>query len=192
MKKALTLLNTLTIGLAAVLWTGAGETSDPVLTDKELPADLVNACALTTAEGACDARTFSRHWMAKSSRGDLFIVTNERCAGDECQAWLVEKSGNGAATLLGFEPNFRVRGEKLGYPVIEAYAELSDVEGTYHRYEWNGISYAKAGSRQVYSVDGRECGTLAECRGAAREAISQQRVDRAVRIWENVHGVSWI
>lgn len=192
MKKALTLFNTLTIGLAAALWTGAGETSDPTLADGELPGDIINTCAVTTGETACDARGFNRRWVAKSSHGDLFIVTNERCAGDDCRAWLVEKSGTGAATLLGFEPNFRVRGEKFGYPVIEGYAELSDIEAAYTRYEWDGVSYAKAASRQVYSVDGRECGTLAECRGAAQEAITQQQVDRAVRIWENVHGVSWI
>jgi hypothetical protein len=41
-------------------------------------------------------------------------------------------------------------------------------------------------------VDGVECGTREECRRAASEAIAQKQVDRAVRIWENVGGVSWI
>lgn len=194
MKKVLTLLNTLIVGLIATLWTGAGESSDPVLADAEMPTEITNNCLLTAAEATavCDARMLSRRWVAKTSRGDLFIVTNEHCTGHECRAWLVEKSADHAAALLGFEPSFRLRGEKHGYPVIESYAELSAIESEYHRYEWNGASYAKAASRQVYNVDGRECGTGAECRDAAHEAITQQHVDRAVRIWENVHGVSWI
>jgi hypothetical protein len=41
-------------------------------------------------------------------------------------------------------------------------------------------------------VDGVECGTREECRRSASEAIAQKQVDRAVRIWENIGGVSWI
>ena len=194
MKKTLTLLNTLTIGLAAVLWTGAGESSDPMLADRELPADIANICALTAAGEmqACEPAAFSRRWVAKSARGDLFIVTNERCASNDCRAWLVEKTAVNAVTLLSFDAGFRLREDQGGYPVIESYTGLSDAEGAYSRYEWNGTAYARTVNRLVYNVDGVECGTGVECRGAAHEAITQQRVDRAVRIWENVHGVSWI
>ncbi len=47
MKQALTLLNTLIIGFAAVVWTDTGESSDPVLADREMPADIASTCVLT-------------------------------------------------------------------------------------------------------------------------------------------------
>lgn len=194
MKKALTLLNTLIIGCAAIVWTGTGESSDPVLADREMPADIASTCALTQAGeiGACDHASFDRRWVAKTIRGDLFIVTNERCTGSECRAWLVEKTEAAATTLLSFDATFRLREDKNGYPAIESYTGMSATEGAYSRYEWNGNAYARTASRLVYNVDGMECGTREECRHAANEAIAQKQVDRAVRIWENVGGVSWI
>lgn len=194
MKKTLTLLNTLIIGCIAIVWTGTGESSDPVLADREIPADIASTCVLTQAGGieACDRPAFSRRWVAKTVRGDLFIVTNERCTGSDCRAWLVEKTASAATTLLGFDAAFRLREDKDGYPVIESYTGMSATEGAYSRYEWNGNAYARTTSRLVYNVDGVECGTREECRRAASEAIAQQQVDRAVRIWENVGGVSWI
>ena len=194
MKKALTLLNTLIIGCAALVWTGTGESSDPVLVDREMPADIASTCALTQAGeiAACDQAAFSRRWVAKTLRGDLFIVTNERCTGSDCRAWLVEKTEAAATTLLSFDASFRLREDKDGYPAIESYTTMSTTEGAYSRYEWNGNAYARAASRLVYNVDGVECGTREECRHAANQAITQKQVDRAVRIWENVGGVSWI
>lgn len=194
MKKALTLLNTLIIGCAAVVWTGTGESSDPALADRELPADIAGSCALAPAgeTGACDPAAFEHRWVARTARGDLFIVTNERCTGGDCRAWLVEKTETAATTLLGFAAGFRLREDRNGYPAIESYAATSTTEGVYHRYEWNGQAYDRTASRLVYNVDGVECGTRAECRDAASEAIAQKQVDRAVRIWENVGGVSWI
>ncbi|MBI3569721.1 MAG: hypothetical protein HY082_01250 [Gammaproteobacteria bacterium] len=194
MKKALTLLNTLIIGFAAIVWTGTGESSDPVLADRETPADVASTCALSQAGeiGACDQPALSRRWVAKSVRGDLFIVTNERCTGSDCRAWLVEKTASAATTLLSFDAAFRLREDKGGYPVIESYTGMSATEGAYSRYEWNGNAYTRTASRLVYNVDGVECGTREECRRAANEAVMQKQVDRAVRIWENVGGVSWI
>jgi hypothetical protein len=69
---------------------------------------------------------------------------------------------------------------------------MSATEGAYNRYEWNGKAYDRTASRLVYNVDGVECGTREECRRSASEAIAQKQVDRAVRIWENIGGVSWI
>lgn len=194
MKQALTLLNTLIVGFAAMVWTDTGESSDPVLTDREMPADIASTCALTQAgdSGVCHESSFDRRWVAKTVRGDLFIVTNQRCTGSECRAWLVEKSAAAATTLLSFDAAFRLREDKGGYPAIESYAGMSATEGAYSRYEWNGKAYDRAASRLVYNVDGVECGTREECRHAASEAIAQKQVDRAVRIWENVGGVSWI
>ncbi|MEW6332018.1 MAG: hypothetical protein AB1560_11215 [Pseudomonadota bacterium] len=194
MKQALTLLNTLIIGFAAVVWTDIGESSDPVLADRELPAEIASNCVLTQAadSGICHASSFDRRWVAKTAQGDLFIVTNERCTGSECRAWLVEKSEAAAGVLLSFDATFRVREDKSGYPVIESYTSMSATEGAYSRYEWTGKAYDRTASRLVYNVDGVECGTREECRHAASEAIAQKQVDRAVRIWENVGGVSWI
>ena len=194
MKQALTLLNTLIIGFAAIVWTGTGESSDPVLADREMPADIASTCVLTQAgdSGVCHASSFDRRWVAKSVRGDLFIVTNERCTGSDCRAWLVEKTEAAATTLLSFDATFRLRGDKGGYPVIESYTGMSATEGAYGRYEWTGKAYDRTASRLVYNVDGVECGTREECHRAASEAIAQKQVDRAVRIWENVGGVSWI
>jgi hypothetical protein len=194
MKKALTLLNTLIIGFAASVWTGTGESSDPVLADREIPAEVASHClsTLTGLSDACEPSSFMRRWVAKTLRGDLFILTNERCQGRDCRAWLVEKSGTAVTTLLGFDTRFRLREDKDGYPVIESYTTLSTAEGAYSRYEWNGSAYARTASRLVYNVDGAECGTREECRHVANEAITQKQVDRAVRILERVGGVSWI
>lgn len=194
MKKALILLNTLIIGFAASVWTGTGESSDPVLASREIPADVVNACAenIIGESQACLQPDFSRRWIAKTAVGDLFVVTNDRCIGSACRAWLVEKTVSSVATLASFEATFRLREDKDGYPVIESYTGLSATEGAYNRYEWNGAAYARTASRLVYNVDGVECGTREECRRVANEAIAQKQVDRAVRIWENVGGVSWI
>ena len=189
MKKTLTLLNTLIIGFAAIAWTGTGESSDPVLADREIPADIASTCALTQA---CDQPAFSRRWVAKTLQGDLYIVINERCTGSDCRAWLVEKSASAATTLLSFDATFRLREDKAGYPVIESYTGMSATEGAYSRYEWIGNAYTRTASRLVYNVDGVECGTIEQCRLAASEAVTQKQVDRAVRIWENVGGVSWI
>ena len=76
--------------------------------------------------------------------------------------------------------------------MIESYTGMSATEGAYSRYEWTGNTYTRTASRLVYNVDGVECGTREECNDAAREALKQHQVDRAVKILENVNGVSWI
>jgi hypothetical protein len=194
MRKALTLFSTLIAGFAALAWTGAGETSYPVLTDREIPADIAARCVASDAAGleACHQPEFTRRWVGKTEHGDLFVVTNEWCTGSRCQAWLIQKAAGTVTTLLAFDRSFRLIGGMGSYPVIETYAELSSDQGAYSRFEWNGFAYARTSNRLVYSVDGKLCGTREECSVAAREALQHQRVDRAVKIWENVHGVSWI
>jgi hypothetical protein len=194
MGKALTLLSTLIAGIIAVAWTGAGETSDPMLAVGEIPAAVTNRCAVSpTGEGAtCHQPELSRRWVGKTDHGDLFLVTDDYCAGSGCRAWLVEKTTGIAAILLDFGRPFRLHQDTGHYPVIETYSEISATQGAYGRYEWNGAVYARTANRLVYRVDGRECGTREECDVVANEALKQQQVDRAVEIWENVHGVSWI
>ncbi|MBI3546023.1 MAG: hypothetical protein HY081_05440 [Gammaproteobacteria bacterium] len=190
MRKALTLLSTLITGLGAVMWTGAGQTSDPSLSQRDLPADIASSCI----NAACQQTQFSRRWVSKTERGDLLVVTDERCVGNACRAWLVEKTANtdSVITLLTFEKNFRLHPGASSYPAIETYAELSTSQGAYSRFEWNGAGYIRTTNRMVYRVDGAECGTSDECHSAASDALKQEHVDRAVKIWENVHGVSWI
>jgi len=194
MNKALILLSALIAGFAALIWTGTGETSDPVLADREIPADIASGCAVSvTGElEVCHQPEFTRRWVAKTGRGDLFMVTNELCQGSGCRAWLVEKAGGSAVTLLAFDRSFRLHEGAGGYPQIETYSEISSTQGAYSRFEWNGAAYTRTANRLVYKVDGTECGTREECNDAAREALKLQQVDRAVKILENVNGVSWI
>lgn len=194
MRKTLTLLSTLIVSFAAIVWTGAGETSDPDLAVREIPADIASGCAVSAVGEleACHQPEFNRRWVGKTARGDLFVVTNELCAGRGCRAWLVEKADGSAITLLAFDKTFRLRQTAVGYPVIETYSELSATQGAYSRFEWTGATYARTASRLVYQVDGLECGTREECSSAAGQALKQHQVDRAVKIWESVHGVSWI
>jgi hypothetical protein len=194
MRKTLTLLIALTAGFTAVVWTGAGETSDPELAVREIPADIASGCAVSAAGEleACHQPEFNRRWVGKTARGDLFVVTNDFCTDSGCRVWLVEKAGGSAVTLLAFDKTFRLHQSAGGYPVIETYSELSATQGAYSRFEWTGANYARTASRLVYQVDGMECGTREECSAAANEAMRRHQVDRAVKIWENVHGVSWI
>ena len=194
MNKALTLLSALIAGFAALIWTGNGETSDPALADREIPADIASRCAVSVAGEleVCHQPEFIRRWVAKTGRGDLFVVTNELCQGSGCRAWLVEKAGGSAVTLLAFDRSFRLQEGAGGYPLIETYSEISSSQGAYSRFEWNGAAYARTANRLVYQVDGSECGTREECNTVAREALKQHQVDRAVKILENVNGVSWI
>ena len=191
MRKALTILSTL---FAAIIWTGAGETSDPVLAVREIPADIAGRCAVSPVGelAACQQPEFSRRWVAKSDRGELFVVTNELCTASGCRAWLVEKAAGSVTTLLTFDKTFRLHEGTDKYPMIESYTELSSTQGAYSRFEWSGAAYTRTSNRLVYHVDGKECGTREECRTAASDALKQQQVDRAVKIWENVHGISWI
>ncbi len=194
MKKALTLLSTLIAGITAIVWTGAGETSDPVLLVREIPAAVTNSCAVSPTGGleACHQPEFTRRWVGKTDQGDLFLVINDLCAESGCRAWLVEKTTGPATILLAFDRTFRLHQEAGSYPVIDTYSEISATQGAYSRFEWNGAVYARTANRLVYRVDGSECGTSEQCSTAANEALKQQQVDRAVKIWENVHGVSWI
>jgi len=192
MRKALILLSTLITGIVALVWIGAGETYDPTLADRELPAEIADHCTAAAPLEACRPVEFNRRWVGRTARGDLFVVTSDRCTGNDCRAWLVEKADASINTLLTFEKTFRLHQSPGDYPAIETYSELSSSQAAYSRFEWNGRGYRRTANRLVYRVDGAECGTSNECRAAAAEALKQQQVDRAVKIWENVHGVSWI
>ncbi|MHB8535303.1 MAG: hypothetical protein ACYDBW_07655 [Sulfuricaulis sp.] len=194
MRKALTLFSTLIAAGAALVWTGTGETSDPMLAVREIPADIVTHCKASNTGGleACHQPEFTRRWVGMIGQGNLFVVTNDLCVDSGCRAWLVRKTAGSVTTLLAFDKTFRLHGGMGGYPVIETYTDLSSNQGAYSRFEWNGSSYTRTANRLVYRVDGEQCGTREQCDTTARDALRHQDVDRAVKIWENVHGVSWI
>ena len=196
--KTLKFLIALTFACVATVWTAAGETSDPMLGAHELPVDVVTATCTPLASAdnpaPCHELEYISHWIGKSVRGDLFLTTNASCADvNGCRHWIVEKTAMAAATsLLAFDGPFRLHRGVNRYPVVEIYTELSSAQGAYSTFEWSATGYARTASKMVYRIDGEECGTGEECRLKAHEAMQQQQVDRAVKIWENVYGVSWI
>ncbi|MEK7206515.1 MAG: hypothetical protein AAB134_01345 [Pseudomonadota bacterium] len=195
--KTRTTLIAMTFAAAAALWTAAGETSDPMLNSNELPTDIVtsacNPSVVTDATGTCQIQDYANRWIGKTAKGDLFVVMGATCAADDgCRAWLVEKSGMGISTLLAMNGKLHLRRGANAYPVVETHTEISALNNAYSRFEWNGVAYARTGNTLLYKVDGNECGTREECSNVARKALQHQNIDRAVKIWENVHGVSWI
>lgn len=180
------------LALLSLLWTAPGETSDPLLEARELPLNILDGCA--TQDTACrEGREFATRWVGRSPAGNLFVVWRTSCAGSaDCRAWVVEKTASGANTLLGLSGEYHLNREAGPYPTVRVRMAVSDSQNHHVRYEWRGARYVRTDSRMVYRVDGAECGTQDECREAAREAMRRQQVDRAVKIWERVHGVSWI
>jgi hypothetical protein len=186
---------TLTAGLSA--WTVAGETFSPTLAVRELPLEIVNGCvsaaALESAHAACvSGHAFTSRWVGRSARGNLFLVVQAPCTGGECRGWLVEKTGQGTSTLLTLSGEFRLERDSSAYPVVFARQALSETQSHLSRFEWHGGRYVRAEGRLLYHIDGVECGGPEECSRAAREALRKKQVDRALRIYERVHGVSWI
>jgi hypothetical protein len=181
------------LAVTAFFWTAAGETSDPLLFARELPLEVVTDCTLSADVASCQGgdEPVSR-WVGRTARGDLFLVTLPHCPGNGCRGWLVEKTETGAATLLSLTGHFGLRRGARGYPAVEVRTELSELHSAYASFEWTGERYVRTSSRLVYRVNGRECGTREECQATAAQALDKRQTDEAVRIWERVHGVSWI
>lgn len=177
------------LAAGACVWTGAGETSDPLLDLADLPADVVADCRLSAAD---DCHTvLQRHWLGRNSQGELFLVWRSDCQ-PSCNAWLVQRSTNQARTLLALTGEFRLQRAAGGYPAVQVRTETSTTSVRYAHYAWNGDSYARTQTREVHQVDGVECGSAEECAVAAAAALNDQQTDRAVRIYEQVHGIGWI
>ena len=185
----MSLVSSLLFGAAAFCWTVASETSNPQLATRELPLEILNACAVATCVEEVEYRS---RWIGRSPQGDLFSVIRSGCAPGHCTSWLVEKGPSAVRTLLELNGAFTLRRGVGRYPVVELRTR-SDEEGIlYFRFEWNGEQYARTSARRVYEINGVECGTREECRGAAESALKAHQVDRALRIWQRVYGVSWI
>lgn len=175
--------------VAGLLWTAQGESANPMLSARELPATIVQVC-----RGDCltDAHPFGIHWLASTPRGALYLVTRAGCDAHACRAWLVQKTRHSVDTLLSIEGRFRLVHTQGVFPGVEVKRDLSNVEFVYSRYAWRGAAYVRIERERRYRVDGVECGTVEECDQAAQAAFRAQDTDRAVRIWEKVQKVAWI
>jgi len=187
--RAMSLVSSLVFGTAVFCWTAAGETSDPQLAERELPLEILNECAATACSSDVEYRS---RWVGRTSEGDLYIVGRAGCAPGKCSYWLVEKGAVAAQALLELNGPFTLHRVAGRYPVVELRTRPDEDGTVYLRFEWNGERYARTDSRRVYEVNGVECGTREECRSAAEHALKAHQVDRALRIWQRVYGVSWI
>lgn len=178
------------LAFAALVWTAAGETSDPLLALTELPADVVADCRPRPESNGCDT-ALTRHWLGRAPQGELFLVARPGCTRD-CAAWLVQRSASGTRTLLAITGEFRLARVVGPYPAVQVRNEVSTAAVSYTRYAWNGSGYTPVETRRVYRVDGVECGTADECDAVARAALANGKSDRAVRIYEQVRGIGFI
>lgn len=185
------------VALAACLWTAAGETSDPVLAWHELPSEIGIGClagpVATSAAPTCTGEGHhTSHWVGRDTGGDVFLVVRTPCDSGGCGAWLVQRTGATVRTLLAVTGEFRLQRASKAYPSVQERTALSNDYVRYSRFVWNGTAYVRSETRLVHTVDGFECGTTDECNDAARAALKGDDADRAVRIWQHVHGVAWI
>lgn len=180
----------------ALFWTGTGESSDPQLKSTELPADILNDCravAVAVSRPPCSSADFRAQWIGRTPRGELYWVARASCGIDGCHNWLVVRDRSGTAlTLLAVSGELRLEFGPKKFPVVQTRIELADSYTSYTRFEWSGEQYARTETRLVHRIDGFECADESECLTAAQEALRQDRPDRAVRIWQQVHGVNWI
>jgi hypothetical protein len=182
--------------VAAIGWTSLGESADPVLGAQDLPSAVRSECARSVpallAPSCSEREGYRSYWVSRSSRGDLFLVLPAGCDAALCRAWFVEKTSDGSGAVLSFEGQYEFTARPGSYPVIEVRTPLAGAKRAAQRYEWQGSEYVRTRNEVIYRVDGMECGSEADCRHAAEEALKARRVDEAVKIWEGVHNVSWI
>lgn len=189
------ILASLATALAALVWTAAGETSDPVLLDRDLPLEVVGHCLESSRSrdrGCGPDGYYARFWVGRAGDANLFLVRRKPCAENACQAWLLAKTGRGVNVLLATSGELALSPGLGPFPAVQTYSSVTAGQSLVSRFDWNGHQYTRTDARIVYSVDGEECGSAEQCREAAQDALNVRRIDRALRIWEQVHGVSWI
>ena len=191
MRLSLTLLVALPLGFGLVGWTQENEAVTVPAFDREL-AGLAALCGPATTCKDSAGRVVT-HWVSRTAAGNLFLVLQNNCtAPGNCGAWFVERTSKGVDLRLNIEGRFRVVRSSQATPDVETWRETSDRESLLTRYAWVGGAYLKVETRTVYRVDGVECGSALDCYQAASQAHDQHQTDRALRIWEQVHKVSWI
>lgn len=189
------ILATFVSALPALFWTAAGETSDPFLLDRDLPLEVVSHCLDGAADrdhGCSPDGSYSKHWVGRAGDANLFLVRLRPCADGACRAWLLAKTTRGANVLLATSGELSLSPGVGAFPTVQTVSNVSPSQNVVSRFDWNGHQYTRTDARVVYSVDGQECGSAAACREAAQDAMNVRKIDKALRIWEQVHGVSWI
>jgi hypothetical protein len=177
--------------LAIGLCTGSGESANPSLTSAELPADVLRDCV--SGGAPCGADSFDIDWLGRTAHRHLFLVTRSVCASDDCDGWLVTKDRHGdTRVVLTIAGEVHLEHGVGKYPIVHTRAELSDNYVSYARYEWSDGQYTRTETRLVHRIDGIECGGEDDCDAAAKRALRENQPARAVRIWQQVHGVNWI
>lgn len=150
------------------------------------------ACA---SAGACatPSANLTTQWVSRTQSGNLFLVVQKQCSDPQrCSAWLVERTARGTDMRLDIEGQFQVVNSGQRIPDVQTWRAVADNETVYTRYRWVGGTFLKVETRHVYNVDGVECGTAMECYQVAAEALQHHQTDKALKIWEQVHNVSWI
>jgi hypothetical protein len=173
----------------AFVWTGVGETSNPELYATELPIQIVNECG--SDHGCRGNDDYLTRWVGKTAHGHLFLVRRPGC-GAECGAWMIEKTARGAEIRLSIDGDFRLDGVHGAYPDVQVQRAVSGSRYTVVRYSWVGERYRKTDSRDVYRIGGIECSGADDCYRAALKAHRANRSAEALKIFETVHGLSWI
>lgn len=171
-----------------LLYPGAGESGPPLLVPAELPPSIAAAC-----DEPCASDSFTVHWLSQTPGGQLFVVLPAPCNEEQsCRSWLVEKTRQGVAALLDIDGHYRLVHSEGAYPDVQIRKDMTGARVAYSRFAWREGNYVQAEAKDLYRVDGRECGTRDECNAAAMAALRSQRVGQALKIWETVHRVSWI
>lgn len=133
------------------------------------------------------------HWISQTGNGQLYLVVQTDCARtNRCNAWFVERSARGLAARLNIEGQFKVLNSGTAIPDVQTRRSLSDNEMEYTRYSWKAGTFVRVETRNVFLVDGEECGSALECYQKAALAHKNRNTDKALKIWEQVHKLSWI
>ena len=177
--------------LAIGVCTSSGESSNPTLGVAELPADVLRDCAADATP--CQEDNFKIHWVARLPEGHLFLVKLAHCDDESCDSWLIAKNERGETrVMLSVAGDVRVEQGTGKYPIVRTRAELSENYTSYARYDWSDGHYARTETRLMHRIDGFECAGEDDCDAAATRALRDKQAGRAVRIWQQVHGVNWI
>jgi len=179
------------MALLASAWTPwAG--SSPSDVTQEMFSQVPNRC-ISGAGCIAGSEDFRMHWVSQTGNGNLYLMVRKDCRdGSDCGALFVENTSQGLAARLNIAGRFQVlpRGESV--PDVQSWRAVRDNEFEITRYRWSAGIFQKVEQRTVYYVDGRECGSAMECFAEAQAAHQNHHTDRALRILDTVHNVSYI
>ena len=183
----------LLLALSVPGWTDSSRTPGAVTDEAGLAASNDELCSSSQPCNDMPAAGYRMHWVGKTPSGNLFLVVQPNCANAaHCSAWFVERTPKGVGTRLRIDGLFRVLSSGKPVPDVQTWREVSANQTEYTRYSWVSGAFLKIDTRTVYRVDGVECGTALDCYQAAVQAHAQHHNGKALKIWQQVHKVSWI